>query len=81
MHYARVCKKFGEEQNFNGTVANQLNKEKNMTERQKYLRPVIKCEDAPLIKELFLIQILGSKFNADGNEDEDVKRRVAMLWQ
>ena len=77
IHYVRVCKKFSEDQNFSDTVANRLHKEKVMSARQKYLRPVINCEDTPL-QNCFSFKYLGSMFSADGDEDKDVARRIAM---
>ena len=76
VHYARKCKKYEREQQFEGTIAKKKHVEAVLTERQKLEVKVI-CEGKPL-KNCFLFKYLGSMFAADGSEDADLKRRIGM---
>ena len=77
IHFSRVCKQYEEEQQFCGTVAQRLHEDKVKELRQTTLRPVVDCETKPL-KNCYIFKYLGSMFTADGDEEKDVKRRVAM---
>ena len=76
VHYARRCRKYDQEQQFEGTIAKQKHTAAVLAKRQQHEDKVI-CEGEPL-KNCFTFKYLGSMFAADGTEEADLNRRVGM---
>ena len=68
-----------EDQNFTGTCAEKRVKQNKLQEAQKAKRKVF-CDGIEL-ENVYTFKYLGSIFSADGNETNDVKRRIALAMQ
>ena len=67
------------DQSFTGTMAEAAAKEEKIKQQQS-TRAVVNCDGNPLTN-VFLTVYLGSTFTADGEQDKDVKTRIAMAMQ
>ena len=76
VHYAAKCKRKCQRQAFKGTVAQRLHTEEVLADRQALEEKVL-CEGKAL-KNSYKFKYLGSMFTADGNDEVDIRRRIAM---
>ena len=74
--HARACNYVPEEQNFTGTCAAKKVRRLKLEEAQKG-KHQIQCEGKKL-ENVYTFKYLGSKFVADGDETQDVQRRIAL---
>ena len=74
--HLRWCHWKPDEQNFKGTCAAKKVKQMKLAEAQ-LTKATIHCGDDEL-KNVFAFKYLGSIFCADGNQERDVKRRIAL---
>ena len=73
------CRKYlwdDNEQNFTGTVA-ERKAQKTQREEEQKSREVVKCGRHEL-KNVFTFKYLGSLFAADGSQEHDIQRRIAI---
>ena len=76
IHYARSCRRYDNSQCYEGTVAKRLHTVATLKVRQKH-ETAITCEGRKL-KNSFHFKYLGSMFAADGTDEVDLRRRIAM---
>ena len=74
--HARKCWQRPTTQNFTGTCAEDKVRQLNL-EKAQHVRDHLKCEEVTL-KNVFIFKYLGSLFAADGDQKQDLKRRIAL---
>ena len=77
--HMRWCNFRPDSQNFAGTCAEKAVKHQKLIAAQKQ-KPAVMCEGIKLMNT-YKFKYLGSIFTADGNEESDIKRRVAIAME
>ena len=77
--HMRWCNFKPDTQNFTGTCAEKAVKTRKLIAAQRHKQTVL-CEGAAL-KNTYKFKYLGSIFSADGSNEHDVKRRIALATQ
>ena len=76
IHDARSCRRYENNQRFEGTVAKRLHTIATLKVRQER-EATVTC-DGEKLKNSFHFKYLGSMFAADGREEVDLRRRIGM---